>query len=375
MATKRNIFEEVAVKAEGPKGGMISGRKGSRPAVRIWLMLIFALVAVMILVGGLTRLTESGLSITEWKPITGVIPPLDDATWAAEFEKYKNSSQGTLVNAQITLEEFKGIFWWEWGHRQLGRTIGLVWAVGFAGLALARKIPPGWSRRFWVLGGLIGLQGLIGWLMVHSGLGEGKVTVSPLWLAAHLAGAFVIFGCITEWVLRLGRTEGEWLTARRAGEGKLYVKASGVMHLLALQLIVGALVAGVDAGQYYPTWPDMNGAFFPTDAFDVPALLWENPAVVQFAHRMLGYVLLAYGIFAWVKGRKSAYRATRRAFHAMAAMLLVQVALGIATVLSAAALHPAITHQLGAIILWVLVLRARHLAAAPRQGSIREGTA
>lgn len=373
MAEKRSIFQDVGEKVEGPKGGMISRGAGNRAAVRVWLMVIFALVAVMILVGGLTRLTESGLSITEWKPVTGALPPMGDAAWADEFAKYQASSQGKILNSTMSLEQFKSIFWWEWGHRQLGRTIGLVWALGFAGLALTRRIPPGWSRRLWLLGALIGAQGAVGWLMVSSGLQAGMVSVANVWLAAHLAGAFLIFGCIAEWVFQLGRSEADLIVARRAGEKKLAVKATGLMHFLFLQVILGALVAGIDAGQYYPTWPDMNGAFFPDGGLDAPLL--QNPGFVQFCHRMLAYVIFAYGVYAWVKGRKSAYASVRRAFHFVLAGLVLQVTLGIVTVLSAAALHPAITHQAGAILLWVLVMRARHLAGAPVQGSIREGTA
>jgi cytochrome c oxidase assembly protein subunit 15 len=298
---------------------------------------------------------------------------MNDAAWGEEFAKYQASSQGKALNASMAIDQFKSIFWWEWGHRQLGRTIGLVWGLGFAGLALARKIPVGWSRRFWLLGVLIGVQGGIGWLMVSSGLAPGMVSVANVWLAAHLAGAFLIFGFIAEWVFQLGRSETELMVARRAREKKLAVKATGLMHFLFLQVILGALVAGIDAGQYYPTWPDMNGAFLPPEAFD--GALLQSPALVQFVHRMMAYLIFAYGIYAWVKGRKSAYAATRRAFHWMLAALVLQVVLGIVTVLSAAALHPAITHQAGAILLWVLVMRARHLAGAPIQGSIREGTA
>ncbi|NBZ89525.1 COX15/CtaA family protein [Stagnihabitans tardus] len=373
MAAKRSIFEEVGQKVEGPKAGMISGPKAGRGAVRAWLIVIFLLVAVMIPVGGLTRLTESGLSITEWNLVMGTLPPLSEADWAQEFAKYQDSSQGKNLNPNMTMEQFKGIYWWEWGHRLLGRVIGLVWAVGFAGLALARKIPPGWSQRFWLLGALIGLQGLIGWLMVHSGLKEGMISVANVWLAAHLGGAFVIFGFIASWVFQLGRSETELMVARRAGEKKLAVKATGLMHFLFLQAILGALVAGIDAGQYYPTWPDMNGAFLPPEALD--GALLQNPALVQFVHRMMAYVILAYGIYAWVKGRASPHASTRRAFHWVLAALVLQVVLGIVTVLAAAAIHPAISHQVGAILLWVLVMRARHLAAAPIQGSIRKGTA
>ena len=379
MAGNRKIFEEVgsAGAAKVVAGGMIATAPwGARGAVRVWLMVLFALVAVMIAVGGLTRLTDSGLSITEWNPVMGALPPLSAADWAAEFGKYQASPQGQIVNAQMGLEAFKQIFWWEWGHRNLGRVIGLVWAVGFGLLTLTWQVPVGWAPRLWGLGVLIGLQGAVGWWMVASGLTGQMTSVASYRLAVHLGGAFVIFGFIAAWVFLLGRSETDLLTARRSGERKVYGLSTGVMHLLFLQIILGALVAGIDAGRNYPTWPDMNGAFFPADAFDGPTMpLWANAGVVQFVHRLVGYVLFAFAIVAWNRGRKSAYQATRQAFHMMMVIMLAQVALGIFTALSAAQLHLAITHQIGAVILWVLVIRARHLSAYPIQGSIRKGTA
>ena len=377
MAGKRTIFEEVgagpAVKT-APVGGMIASvGQGARGALRLWLMVIFALVTVMIAVGGLTRLTDSGLSITEWNPVMGALPPLTAADWAAEFGKYQASPQGKIMNAGMDLAGFKQIYWWEWGHRQLGRVIGLVWALGFGFFTLTRQVPAGWAPRFWVLGMLIGLQGAIGWLMVSSGLVGTMTSVASYWLALHLGGAFVIYGLISGWVFQLGRSETDLLAARRSGEKRIYGMATGVMHLLFLQIVLGALVAGIDAGRAFPTWPDMNGYFFPEDAFVGP--VWENAGLVQFVHRMTGYTLFAFGVVAWLRGRASAYRATRVAFNLMMAMMTAQVVLGIYTALSAAQLHMAITHQIGAVVLWVLVIRARHMAAYPVQGSIREGTA
>ncbi len=376
MAQKRSIFEEVG--AQGAKvaavGGMIAvPSQGGRWAIRLWLMLIFLMIAVMIAVGGLTRLTDSGLSITEWNPVMGALPPMSDAVWAQEFAKYQASPQGKIVNATMTIDAFKQIYWWEWGHRELGRAIGLVWAIGFAAFTLLRKVPAGWAQRFWLLGLLIGIQGAIGWWMVNSGLQGTMTSVASYALAVHLGGAFVIYGFVAWWVFLLGRSETDLLTARRNGERRLYGLSTGVMHFLFLQVVLGALVAGIDAGRNYPTWPDMNGAFFPEGALVGPLL--QNAGLVQFVHRISAYLLFAFGVVAWLRGRKSAYQATRTAFNLMMAMLIVQVALGIFTALSAAQLHMAITHQVGAVVLWVLVIRARHLSAYPIQGSIREGTA
>ena len=376
MAGKRSIFEEVgagAVPVKSAAGMIAASGQGARGAVRLWLAIIFLLVAAMIVVGGLTRLTDAGLSITEWNPVMGALPPLSDADWQAEFQKYQASPQGQILNSAMGLDAFKRIYWWEWGHRELGRVIGLVWALGFGAFALTRLVPAGWAPRFWGLGLLIGVQGAIGWLMVASGLTGAMTSVASYWLALHLAGAFVILGLIAWWVFRLGRAETDLLAAGRSGERRLVGVSSGVMHLLFLQIVLGALVAGIDAGRNYPTWPDMNGSFFPEGAFvGVP---WENAGLVQFVHRLTGYLLFGLAVLAWVRGRRSAYRATRAAFHAVLAVMVLQVALGVWTVLTAASLHVAITHQIGAVILWVLVIRARHMAAYPVQGSIRAGTA
>ena len=389
MATKRSIFVEVGVKSvtePAPAGGGIDARpKGARRGIRLWLVALFLLVATMIAVGGLTRLTDSGLSITEWRPVTGALPPMDDATWASEFQKYQAIPEYQLQNKGMSLEDFKVIYWWEWGHRQLGRVIGLVWFVGFAGFAVARQIPPGWTGRLLLLGALGGAQGAIGWWMVSSGLSGERLDVASYRLATHLGLAFVILGFLAWYVFLLGRTEAELMTARRGREAKLFGLSTGLMHFAFLQILLGALVAGIDAGRAFPTWPLMNGQFFPADAFYVPdgqggtLPIWhaffENPGLVQFIHRMSGYLLFAFGVVVWLRGRKSSYQATQMAFHQMMAMMVLQMVLGIATVLTVAHVNVAITHQIGAVILWVLILRARHLSQYPVAGSIREGTA
>jgi cytochrome c oxidase assembly protein subunit 15 len=389
MATKRSIFEEVGAGQKAPVapvGGGIDARpRGARRGIRLWLVALFLLVATMIVVGGLTRLTDSGLSITEWKPVTGALPPMDEASWQAEFAKYQAIPEYQLQNKGMTLDSFKAIYWWEWGHRQLGRLIGLVWLVGFIGFALVRGIPPGWTGRLLLLGALGGAQGAVGWWMVSSGLTGAMLDVASYRLATHLGLAFVILGFIAWYVFLLGRSEAELMTARRGREGKLFSLSTGLMHFAFLQILLGALVAGIDAGRAFPTWPLMNGTFFPADAFYVPDgnggtlpvwhAFFENPGLVQFIHRMSGYLLFAFGVVVWLRGRKSSYQATQAAFHQVMAMLVLQMGLGIATVLTVAHVDVAITHQIGAVILWVLVLRARHLSQYPIAGSIREGTA
>ena len=387
MAGKRSIFEEVgAVPVATPRSGGIDARGlGARAGIRLWLMMLFALVVVMIAVGGLTRLTDSGLSITEWKPIAGMVPPMTNADWAAEFNAYQATPEFQLQNSGMTLDSFKTIFWWEWGHRFLGRVIGLVWAAGFVGFLVVRKIPVGWTQRLFVIGALIAVQGAIGWWMVRSGLTGRAVDVASYRLAVHLGLAFVILGLIAWAVFLLGRREAELLQARRGREDKLFRLSTGLMHFAMLQVLLGALVAGIDAGRGYPTWPLMNGQFFPADAFYVPdgaggvkavwTAFFENAGLVQFIHRMSGYLLFVFGVVVWLRGRKSAHKATRRAYHMVMGMMAVQVALGVAAVLTAAQVHAALSHQVGAVILWVLILRARYLAAYPIPGSIRKGTA
>lgn len=379
MSGKRRIFEEVAGEAvaarTAPQGGMIdAGRRGARGAIRLWLMMIFALVVAMIAVGGLTRLTDSGLSITEWKPVTGALPPLSEAAWQAEFDRYRAIPQYELVNKGMSLEAFKAIYWWEWGHRQLGRVIGLVWALGFFGFLAARQVPAGWTGRLLLLGGLGGAQGAIGWWMVSSGLTGEMTAVASYRLATHLGLAFVILGLIAWFVFRLGRETRELMQARRAREARLFGLSTGLLHLAFLQILLGALVAGIDAGRTFTDWPLMAGGLLPPGMMELQPWwrnFFENPGMVQFVHRLSGYLLLAFGLVVWLRGRRSAHPHTRGAFTAMFAMLLVQVALGIMTVLYIAPWPLAIAHQFVAVMLWVLILRARFLSLYPRATSIR----
>ncbi|MCV6586245.1 MAG: COX15/CtaA family protein [Marinibacterium sp.] len=381
MSAKRSIFEDVSEdhkQAPAPQPGLIDrGRGGARRGIRIWLMILFALVMVMIAVGGLTRLTDSGLSITEWRPITGALPPLSEADWQAEFDKYQQIDEFQLENNWMKLSDFKVIYWWEWGHRQLGRVIGLVWALGFAGFLIARQIPVGWTGRLLLLGALGGLQGAIGWWMVSSGVtqGEGMVDVASYRLAVHLGLAFVILGFIAWYVFLLGRSERDLLQARRAKEARIYGLGTGLLHLAFVQILLGALVAGIDAGRSFTDWPLMGGQVVPPDAFVLSPgwrNLFENAGLVQFIHRVTGYVLLAFGIGAWLVSRRSAHAATRFAFNAVLAVLSVQIVLGITTVLYAVPWQLAILHQITAVVLWVLILRARYLGAYPIQTSIQE---
>jgi cytochrome c oxidase assembly protein subunit 15 len=376
MATKRSIFEEVGdtQKKVAAPGAIDARGQGARGAIRVWLMILFALVVVMIAVGGLTRLTDSGLSITEWKPVTGAMPPTSEAAWTAEFDKYRAIPEYQLQNKGMTLAEFKVIYWWEWGHRQLGRVIGLVWAAGFFFFLATRKIPTGWMPRLLFIGALGGLQGFIGWWMVSSGLEEGMLDVASYRLATHLGLAFVIFGFIAWYIYRLGRTQADLLQARRGGDAGLSRFAGLLVGFAFLQIIIGALVAGIDAGRAYPDWPLMAGGFLPPQPFDLVPLwrnFFEDAGLVQFMHRMAGYLLFLFGVLVWLRARKSANQHTRFAFNAVMAVMFLQMVLGIVTVIYSAPWHIAIVHQFGAVILWALILRARFLAQYPIPQTIR----
>lgn len=378
MSKQRSIFEDVATDKpvdEMPKVGLIdSGKTGARRAISAWLLMMFALVVCMIIVGGLTRLTDSGLSITEWKPVTGAVPPMSEAVWLEEFAKYKEIPEYQLQNKGMSLAEFKTIYWWEWGHRQLGRLVGLVWATGFFYFLLRRQIPKGWTGRLVLVGVLGGLQGAIGWWMVSSGLEGRMLDVASYRLATHLGLAFVILGTLIWFAWQLGQSEMDLFQRRRNQEKRPVTLASLLLILVFLQIISGALVAGIDAGRGYIDWPLMNGEFLPSESFDyVPfwSNFFENPALVQFNHRLLGYITLVMTLYLWYSSRGSAIVATRRAFVWVLAAVLAQMVLGIITVLNAAPWQWAILHQLGAIIVIVSVLNARFLALYSKAQTLR----
>lgn len=380
MSKPRTIFEEVTESrpdtAAAPEKGAISKGQASagRGPVRLWLLLLFALVALMVVIGGLTRLADAGLSITEWNLVSGTVPPLNAADWQVVFEKYQASPEYLLQNKGMSLAEFKQIYWWEWAHRFLGRIVGLVWAVGFAGFWLAGRIPRGWHMRLFGIGVLGAMQGVIGWWMVASGLRETMVDVASYRLAIHLGLAFVILGFLGWFILSLGQSEAARMQARRSREAGLMQGASLLLALVFTQILLGALVAGIDAGRSFVDWPWMGGQVFPPDAFSLQPgwrNLFENAGLVQFMHRSLGYVIGLFALFLWLRSRKSAHNASRIAGHYLAAMTLLQMLLGIFTVLYAAPLHLAITHQIGAILLWVLILKLRHQASFPTTQSIR----
>ncbi|MGB0497895.1 MAG: COX15/CtaA family protein, partial [Rubricella sp.] len=322
MAGNRSIFEDVGTGAKSaPEAARPSGPRANRRGIAIWLTVLFALVAVMIAVGGLTRLTDSGLSITVWNPIMGAIPPLSAEDWAREFDLYRQIPEYQLQNRGMSLSEFQFIYWWEWGHRQLGRVIGLVWFIGFLWFLLRRQIPSGWTGRLFLLGVLGGIQGAIGWWMVASGLTGSMLDVASYRLATHLGLAFVILGLIAWFVFELRREPVELLQARRQRQQGLMRLTGWFIPLLFVQILLGALVAGIDAGRSYTDWPLMAGAVIPPEIFELSPLwtnFFENAALVQFNHRVLGYIVLAFGVFVWWRARRSALTGVRLKFGWMA---------------------------------------------------------
>jgi len=339
-------------------------------AIRTWLLIVAAFVVATLIVGGATRLTGSGLSIVEWKPVTGVMPPLTDVQWAAEFDKYKQIPQYREVNRGMSMSEFKTIFWWEWAHRILGRLIGAVFLIPFL-FFLWR----GWIGKDvrWPLFGLFGLgaiQGAVGWWMVSSGLSE-RVSVSQYRLAFHMTLACVIYAVIVWIVARMKFAEMTPSPAR------LRIGAAILVVLVLLQIYLGALVAGLDAGLVYNTWPHIDGALIPARErllFETP--LWrnffENELTVQFNHRMLAYLILLLALWHAYDARRSTKDAKTRAYATLfVALVFMQAFIGIATLLYAVPIALAVAHQAMAIILLtVAVVHSAHLVGRPGPASV-----
>ena len=334
-------------------------------AIRIWLLIVAALVVGTLIVGGATRLTESGLSIVEWKPVTGAVPPLTEAQWASEFDKYKQIPQYREINRGMSLSEFKTIFWWEWAHRMLGRVIGAVFL-----LPLLFFMWRGWIGRDlrWPLIGLFalgGVQGAVGWWMVSSGLTE-RVSVSQYRLAFHMTLACIIYAAIVWVVARMKRIESVAVPPRlRAG-------AVLLLGLTLLQIYLGALVAGLDAGLTYNTWPHIDGALIPSADrlwFETP--LWrnffENALTVQFNHRMLAYLILLVALWhSWDTARLTRDRLTRAYATLFVLLIVMQAMIGIATLLYAVPIGLALLHQgMAIVLLTVAVLQAARLIGEP----------
>jgi heme a synthase len=343
-------------------------------AIRLWLYAVAALVFAMVLIGGATRLTESGLSITEWQPVTGVLPPTNDAQWLKEFQKYQAIPQYSQLNAGMSLADFKTIYWWEWAHRLVGRIIGMAFFVPFVWFLWRGWIPPRHRTGLWIILALGALQGAIGWWMVASGLAD-RVEVSQYRLATHLVLACVIYVALVWTGLRW--EDERTLAIERSPKihSRIWIGAVCILGLLLVQLYLGALVAGLRAGHTYNTWPLIDGSLVPQASrllFEVP--LWrnffENPLTVQFDHRMLGYTIGLLALLQLASAAKVEKRGPVVTTAALlAAAVTVQAALGIWTLLSVAAPSLALLHQATAMI--TLTFAVIHAAIAMSQNQIR----
>jgi heme a synthase len=329
-------------------------------AVRLWLICVAAMIFATLVVGGATRLTESGLSITEWKPVTGVVPPLSQAAWEAEFTAYQAIPQYKELNRGMSLTQFKVIYWWEWTHRLLARSTGMVFLLPFLFFLWRGWVPPRLKARLWTIFGAGAFLGAVGWWMVSSGLaGSGRVSVSQYRLAFHLTLATAIYAAVL-WT-------AQQIAPQRLidAPARLRYGALAVALLILLQIYLGALVAGTEAGWVYNTWPLIDGSFIPSAAQLFPISpgwrnFFENTLTVQFDHRMVAYTIFllvfAHAYDVWRSGKEM------RGVFILTGAVALQVALGIVTLINQAPLPLALTHQLVAILVFtVAVVHAERL--------------
>lgn len=342
------VFADVARRREAK----------ARIIVGVWLAVMAALIFIMVMVGGATRLTESGLSMVDWRPVTGFVPPMSDAAWQGEFEKYQSSPEYQLVNRGMSLEDFKTIYRWEFWHRNLGRFIGIAFLLPLLFFLYKRFIPAALTPRLIVLFVLGGGQGFLGWYMVQSGLAS-EPAVSHYRLAAHLSMALILFSAVWWTALDL-------LTpapANKASSG-VVILGWGFMAVLALQIVYGAFVAGLDAGYAYNTWPDMEGAFLPEAAFlgqGIADKLTTGTATVQFVHRMLAYGVAAFALaLAIVVPRRVSDPGASNLAAALIFFVLGQVILGIVALLKAVPVALGTLHQGWAVIVLAVTLTMLH---------------
>ncbi|CAN7434833.1 COX15/CtaA family protein [Aminobacter sp. LjRoot7] len=330
----------------------------NRTLVRGWLYLVLLVLFALVMVGGATRMTGSGLSITEWKPIHGVIPPLNQAEWQEEFEKYQQIPQYEQINKGMTVDEFKGIFWWEWAHRLLARGVGFLVAIPLAFFWISGRLERRLKPRLVGLLALGGFQGFIGWWMVASGLSE-RVSVSQYRLAIHLTFACIIVTAVTYLARGLA-------TYSEAPADRRIQRFAGIMVLLVMfQIYLGALVAGLHAGLSYNTWPLMDGAIIPGDLLVIEPVwrnFFESPKTVQFVHRMFAYTVLVVALWHAFLTMTQVPRTThsRRAW-VLALLIVGQAAIGVGTLLMQAHMHWALLHQGFALI--VLIFATAHWRA------------
>jgi cytochrome c oxidase assembly protein subunit 15 len=345
-------------------------QSNARP-VRLWLIAVAALIFATLIVGGATRLTESGLSITEWKPVTGVLPPTSEEGWSAEFEKYREIPQYRELNRGMTLNEFKTIYWWEWSHRLLARLVGAAFLLPFLYFLWRGAIPPGLKARLWTIFAGGAVLGAVGWWMVSSGLGgSDRVSVSQYRLAFHLTLACLIYAAIV-WT-------AQSMVPRRPAEVSPRMRATALLvaGLVLVQIYLGAIVAGVDAGRSFNTWPLIDGHIVPGAArlwFEAPwwRNFFENILTVQFNHRMMAYAIwliaVLHALDAW------RHRGPLAGALTLAVLVTLQAALGIITLLYVAPLGLSLAHQGFAIV--VLTAAVLHAEALRPQARLRDSPA
>ena len=341
----------------------LSSLASDRPqdrAIAVWLLVCCAMIFAMAVIGAITRLTESGLSIMEWAPLSGALPPLSEAEWQRLFALYKTIPEYQQINRGMSVDEFKQIYWWEWGHRLLGRLIGVAFFIPFVWFWVTRRVERPLVPKLLTMFVLGGLQGALGWYMVMSGLSE-RVDVSQYRLAAHLGLACVIYGYIL-WVA-FDLTVKQQVENTKPENATLKTGAMALLALVYLQIVLGAFVAGLDAGLIYNTWPLMDGDLVPAGLFS-QSPWWRNPfenlLSVQFNHRLIAYALAAFAVWHWLRARHSALAPS-------AAIVLItvfaQIALGIWTLLAVVPISLGIAHQAGAMVVLTTALYHAHQAA------------
>jgi heme a synthase len=347
------------VAISSPATSVFNADKIALRPVTLWLWMIAALVLIMVTVGGATRLTGSGLSITEWRPVTGAIPPLNEAAWLLEFDKYRQIPQYQLLNKGMSLGDFKFIYWWEWGHRQLGRFIGALYLGGWLWFAVSRRVSLRLGLTLFAMGLLLATQGAVGWIMVASGLKAGMTAVAPVKLTLHLTLASLFLASVVAMATHLSPPRaGNAVTARKLLGGSI-----ALLVLVFVQIALGGLVAGSKAGLAYNTWPLMDGAFIPPASVLFAVSPWvenfaDNVALVQFNHRMTAYVLFGLTLWHWWQARSIGGSPARRT-TALTGLMLAQVVLGVVTLLLAVPLWAGLAHQ--ALAMLVLSMAVVHV--------------
>jgi cytochrome c oxidase assembly protein subunit 15 len=336
--------------------------------VATWLLIGVAMIIVQVLIGGITRLTESGLSITEWKPITGALPPMNDAAWQQEFDKYRATDQFKYVHQHFSLEDFKFIFFWEWFHRVWARLLGVVFLVGFIYFLIKKKFSREMVMPMVILFILGALQGLVGWLMVKSGLVPEKFYVGHVELTTHLIAATILL-FYTAWFAFSLLPSLQVKVEQKNISGYLYF----IFFLLFFQLVYGGFMAGLKAAASAPTWPDINGSFLPLAMFELlprAKNLVDNPIMIQFVHRALGYTLLLVVFLYFFQSRKIIHhKLFTKLSNIFLALFLAQVPLGILTVLNAtdktALVWLGVSHQFVAMIIVLCGAALLYLSVKP----------